>query len=109
MRVTFNTIRSGQPRPYADTERVVQVKCEHLPWGKTEWEPWSVDEEAARRLAGAVYALPPKRAEAGFLGSYLDYFNPVDPKRVNRVGVEDSSFPRKTSVWEYRIVEPFTD
>lgn len=109
MRVTFITLRSGQPRPYADSQRIIQFKCEYLPWNKTEWEPWPIDEEVARRLAGAFNPLPPVRSEAGFLGTYLDYFNPVDPKRLNNFDREDSTGVVRASVWEYRIVEPFTD
>lgn len=109
MRITFTTIRSGQPRPYADTESVTQIKCEHLPWNKTEWEPYLVDEEAARRIAGTFNPLPPKRHEAAPFRAYLDYLTPVDPKRINNIGREDPKAPVRASVWEYRIVNPFTD
>lgn len=55
VRYTVETLRSGQPRPYADTEREYLIKVECIrEYGATkgQWEPWlmfgNVEEQIAR-------------------------------------------------------------
>lgn len=40
VRYTVETLRSGQPRPYAATERECLIRVEIIHWGKKDFEPW---------------------------------------------------------------------
>lgn len=64
-RYTVTVLRSGQPRPYADTEREYLIKVEDTGWKPTEtkFEPWlmhgnldqRIAEEEAARKAGRMF------------------------------------------------------
>lgn len=112
MRVTYQVIRSGQPRAYADTEFVGRIVVEHQPWfprgHEPEWKPFGVSEEVARRLAFANSVdgvAPPFRKDAGFLGSYLEYFVPIS----ENTSVVPQTGRVSSSIWEWKIITPFTD
>jgi hypothetical protein len=114
MRITFTTVRSGQPRPYADTERVVRLTSESFAQYTTkEWEPWPIDENTARMLCDAAPVGFTYRTKSvgEWWESYLSYFTPIDPKRLTNTGVEtdDPTIPVKASTWEFKIVTPYTD
>lgn len=53
-RYTVSTLRSGQPRPYADTEHVYRVLIESTPFGNGQWSteftPLDVGENWARAI-----------------------------------------------------------
>lgn len=93
-RVVTNVVRSGQPRPYADTEHVVQLIFETFN-GK-DWELQSVTEEYARDIAAGLKCgyIGRKKNEAGFFCTYLEYF-----RRVDETG----------AVWQFKTVSPYTD
>ena len=60
---TVETLRSGQPRPYADTEREYRITVLRTQYGKEGLHPWlmhgdlepRIKEEEALRAAGKMY------------------------------------------------------
>lgn len=115
-RVTFHVIRSGQPRPYADTEYVAQVRFEHkTPYTteekRNEWQSLMVNEQQARMAAQAFFGYMPvtKNERGGWWESYLDYFKPIDGKHVDRFGRDNPEGELRATAWEFRTVTPFTD
>lgn len=112
MRVTTTTIRSGQPRAYADSERVCRLTFEVAAWNDpNDWRQVLVTEKVARETAEAlpIGFTSKKRNEVDWFDSHLDYFRPIDPKRRNHFGAEDETAEPQASVWEFRVVTPFTD
>lgn len=102
-RITTTVIKAGQPRPYADSEHIEQIKLEmYIAYGKEPgWKPYGVTKDKAVALivalrGGGPFVMKAERQHG--LDSYLDYFSPVD--------TEDDF---NASVWEYRTVSPFTD
>jgi hypothetical protein len=109
IRITCKYVRGGQPRPYADTEHVVRLTLEHVPYRASgepifierEWEPWtniirSLVEQYARAFC-SWKKTQQEHLQADFNGhfdTYLDYMIQV---------------PGTTNVWEIRTVTPFTD
>ena len=105
-RVTIETLRSGYrggwpPRRYADTECVVRVSFERVPWNsKTgELEPDFIGPAIAeQRLQGLQCGFTSvRKKDASFMQSYLDYLRPIDEQ------------DGRSSEWEFRVVSPFTD
>lgn len=120
-RVTFHVVRSGQPRPYADSEYVAMLCFEcKTPYGPAEtrntYLPQMVSEERARQAARSFFGyidVTAKERKHG-LDPYLDYFKPVEPKYIDRFGRECSSgelgdAELRASTWTFRTVTPFTD
>lgn len=107
VRITIDTVRSGQPRAYADSVEESYVLFETVPWNKPGvFEPWEVKSHYNDKPIGLdnipsflsqyVPALRmPLRKDAGFLGSYLAAFGPV---------------PSRGPGWyRYVVISPFTD
>lgn len=110
--IVVRTIRSGQPRPYADTEHVVQLHFLSVPYQKYEWEPdllyspgayeQEFGQQITKRVTDHVKHLvgfqrtKEEHARADFNGhfdTYLDYV----------------TYTGDASIWEARVVTPFTD
>jgi hypothetical protein len=57
-RFSVEIVRSGQPRPYADTEREYKVLCEmYQTWGKPEeigWHPIPTNEYGSKKIDDIV-------------------------------------------------------
>ena len=104
LRVTVNRLRSGQPRPYADSEDVYQILVEHIPYGKTTWVPeWhpAMIEQVAR---GAVRA--PDDGPHPWPQHRTDYVRHVLANgQTSEIAPERST----TGIVEIRIVEPYVD
>jgi hypothetical protein len=111
IRITCEYVRGGQPRPYADTERVVRLTLEHVPYRASfepifverewEWEPWSdITRSLIEQYARAFCFWKKTQQEhlqadfSGHFDTYLDYLRQI---------------PDTTNVWEIRTVTPFTD
>lgn len=87
----YHVVRSGQPRPYADSELVVRLQFD---------EP--VTEEQARaqaREASVGYTDVTKKDREGWWSRYLDYFRALEFSR------DEKHFKE----WEFKVVTPFTD
>lgn len=96
--LTIKVIRSGQPRPYAATERVTQVSGTMTPYegAETRVLDGSLLEQAALQVTACIpfgpnKMLPYKDDEREWHQSYIDYCTITD------------------NVCEVRIVTPFTD
>lgn len=102
-RITTTIVRSGQPRPYADTERVVRLTFERFGYVSKNWSEWLVDEKQARLAArgSMVGFIDRQRKDAGPFDSYLDYMKPLGPIET-LAGMHSAQ-------WEFRVVSPFTD
>lgn len=110
VRVTIETVRSGQPHAYADSVEEAYVLLETIPWNKPgEFKPWEIKgymKDGKVEPIG-LYNIPgvlsqyvpalrrPLRKDAEFMGSYLSYFGP------------DTS--RGPGWYRYVVVSPFTD
>jgi hypothetical protein len=107
MRLTVIHIRGGQPRAYADSEQVNQLKFEYQPWiigegHSDDWEPAKLTPERViewARVAQVGYTnrlYGERREGEGMMeaafATYLDYIREVSP-----------------GVWEIRTVSPYTD
>lgn len=102
-RITTTIVRSGQPRPYADTERVVRLTFERVGYLSKNWNEWLVGEKQARLAArgSLVGFIDRQKKDAGPFDSYLDYMKPLEP-------IETSEEVRSAQ-WEFRVVSPYTD
>lgn len=101
VRITLDTVRSGQPRPYADSTEETYVLFEVTPWNKPGvFEPYDIKDASLnnipRILSQYVPALRmPLRKDAGFLGPYLSAFGPA---------------PSRGHGWyRYVVISPYTD
>lgn len=107
VRITIDTVRSGQPRAYADSTTEAYVLLETMPWNRPGvFEPWEIKSDYNGKPIGPdnvpgvlsqyVPALRMKtHKDAGFLGSYLASFDPA---------------PSRGPGWyRYVVVSPFTD
>lgn len=68
-RYVIETLRSGQPRPYADTEREYHIKVERMAeygQNKGQWEPWLRYGEVEAQIVRESKA----RAEGKLSGGY---------------------------------------
>lgn len=99
-RVTGRIISSGQPRPYADSQLTAYVLFERYGWADKDFAPYPVTEEVARKAAAGLMIgyTPTTKAEAPMFGSYLLYFKAASKFENDRA-----------SVWEFRVITPFTD
>lgn len=101
VRVTIETVRSGQPRAYADSVEEAYVLLEMTPWNNpNEFQPFALGDASLdnipRILSQYVPALrTPLRKDAGFLGSYLSAFGPA--------------LSRGPGWYRYVVVSPYTD
>lgn len=114
LRYTLKTIRSGQPRAYADSERVVQIHLENDDWRNPgTLKPMYVDESRAKEIArqlplsGFIKTLSHERGHG--LESYLDYFRPLDATTSDKIIPHGDPKQTVASIWEFRVVSPFTD
>lgn len=105
-RVTIETLRSGYrggwpPRRYADTECVVRVSFERVPWNsKTgDFEPEYLKQDTVERMLLGLQCgfTSVRKKDASFMQSYLDYLRPIDEQ------------DGRSSEWKFRVVSPFTD
>lgn len=95
--IKIETIRSGQPRKYADSEYVYHVS-QGFSWdGSNEnFKTLCISEEQAVSIIKTQRNFV--EAPDTIWGARLDYCKPVTEK-----------LPNGAKVWEVRIVEPFTD
>lgn len=113
-RFTIEVLRSGQPRPYADTEHVARVTFEHTDWKtpRGPFEPWYMTEDIAQdylSIPGSGYVRATRKETKDWYSTYLDYVRPLDAKSASEV-IDGGDPNRKVaSVWEFRTVTPFTD
>lgn len=77
-RYTVETLRSGQPRPYADTEREYLIKVERMDeWGdKGQWKPWLMGGNVEAQIASEAKM----RAEGKMSGGY----SPEQLRKIQR-------------------------
>lgn len=113
-RVTTEILRAGQPRAYADSETVARVTFESTRWDSSsdrELHPSFLSEEtASRRLLGLQCGFCERRRGGGHpLETYLDYLRPVDGRPASEVIQYGDPDQIVASVWEFRVVSPFTD
>lgn len=94
VRITIETVRSGQPRPYADSVHEDIITLEHTTWQNPhgEFQPWDITKAglagkplSADNIPGILAAYVPilrlpTRANADMLQPYLSSFWPVDGK-----------------------------
>lgn len=109
-RITIETLRSGQPRPYADTEHHVRVTFE-TSWSRGQpLKPQFIGEAHVREFlphlrCGFVTLLRKDKGpgQDDYYKTHLDWLRPVDAEAAaaqNLVGA---------SVWEFHTTTPFTD
>ena len=65
-RYTVEILRSGQPRPYADTEREYLITCEQEWYGKDGLHPWVMHRDVEAQIAREEKM----RAEGKMSGGY---------------------------------------
>lgn len=111
-RITVVPMRGGQPRPYTDTETVVQVSFEQVPWlGKNEdltWVAWWITEADAREILPSLKCGYINRPRGGnWYDSYLDYLKPRAPTTQKNLVTKEEEI--RSWLWEFRVVTPFTD
>lgn len=109
IRVTIDTVRSGQPRAYADSVSETYVLLETTPWNKPgaeNLEPWDVTTRGGKPLG------PENVPEV--LKSYVPGLR-VGPKSAQKYGLEPylAAFgpaPSRGPGWyRYVVISPFTD
>lgn len=107
IRVTIDTVASGQPRPYADSRTEAYVLLERTNWdGKGDFIPWelksfdgkpydtnNVPEVLKQYVPGL--RVQPKSAQKYALEPYLASFGPASE--------------RGPGWWRYVTISPFTD
>lgn len=107
IRITIETVRSGQPRPYADSVHEDIITLERTTWQDPhgEFQPWDIKTSfggkplSADNVPGilaehAPILRLPTRMNAGMLQPYLSWFGPV---------------AGKPGVYRAVSISPFTD
>lgn len=131
-RYTVAILRSGQPRPYADTEREYLITVEGTVYGKEGLHPWimhgdvekTIAREEADRAAGRMFGGQPPDAlrkqqrdwALGLVRSLCQNFR-EKTDQDGRVGMEAAFYPtlkslaidHKTGTIRAFIVETYTD
>lgn len=131
-RYTVETLRSGQPRAYADTEREYLITVESTTFGKEGMHPWlmhgdvekTIKREEADRAAGRMFGgIPPdelrKQQREWALGLVRSLCQRFREKTDDdgRTGMEAAFYPTlKSLVIDHKvgtirafIVEMYTD
>lgn len=119
-RITIETLRSGQPRPYADSEHVVRVTLEHVPyafqamgtWKVGEWAPQFTTQDSAMEILKGLrcgFISTSKMGRSDPFQTYLDYLRPLDAEAGGMYGMKHNLKGELASIWEFRTVSPFTD
>lgn len=109
-RITWDVIRSGQPAPYRDSEYVVQVTLEFIPYGGEAWEPWFMDAKQIKcTLRGIPGFVEVYRSDKGreWHQSYVDYIRPLDEKAYGNW--QSGEVEMRASRWEFNVISPYTD
>ncbi len=114
-RITINTLRSGQPRAYADSVTQVRVTFEQT-------DPMLLKSDAFIPMILPESAVVPwlKNLRCGFieernpkhgLEPHLVYLVPIDPVKIGDPGVRAWGKPNEfvSHIWEFQVVSPFTD
>ena len=129
---SVKTLRSGQPRPYADTEREYLITITSTKYGENGLSPWvlygdieaRINEEATFRAQGKMYGgMSPEQLREGqrdwakriIRGLCQDFREKDDDD--GKTGMEAHFYPTLQSlVIDHRagtirvlIIEPFTD
>lgn len=95
--IKIETIRSGQPKKYADSEYVYQIsECHSWDGKKENFNTLNITREDALSIIKTQRNFMEKKDS--IWGTRLDYCKPVS---------EES--PKGAKVWEVRLIEPFTD
>ena len=114
-RVTIEVLRSGQPRPYADSESITRVTFEwvHMFLGGEMQEDYMDEATVRSRLTrlGLLPDLPTRSERKHGLDGYIDYVKPIDPRVAKDVMPHPYGDPTRTvgHIWEFRIVSPYCD
>lgn len=101
-------LKSGQPRPYADSE--FEWELEFLQGEPVE--PRYLSEAAARRHAELLpvgFVKTSKSERSHGLLPYLDYFVPVEPKKISEVNPKLKAETVVAYKWRFKVVSPFCD
>src|SRR5262247_3779687 len=111
-RITYETIRAGQPQAYADTEHVVRVTFEHVPHNSTtdNLVPMWMDEGSARehylkRVPGYIAQTRRDNFQKlgsleGHFASYLDYVKPIGPRKASAIIPGGDPNQMVSYIWE---------
>lgn len=92
-RYTFETIRSGQPRPYADSVHEFLMTAEWIPLGGTDWVPNdSLNEQLVKRQANGFCQFKESDDKPDWHESKLTSFTKDAPAR-----------------WRFVVTTAFTD
>ena len=92
MRMTVETLAAGQPRAYADTRYHYRVTFEWVPWlGSTEFEPCTWHENIVTHYLRAIQGWK-NEGEGDWASPRLKFLKNPEP-----------------GVWEFMVVEAFTD
>lgn len=96
-RITWDILASGQPRPYADSRRIVKVSFEHeTTYGpeKGQWKPAYTDlsGDSVRAILRAIPCGFTDTPPADWASDRLAYLRQESP-----------------GVWKFQIDSPYTD
>lgn len=90
-RITIEVLASGQPRPYADSQRHVRVAVE-FSWKEGEWKPVTWPEADMRAMLKTIKCGFTDAEPKCWADTRLNYLKEVQP-----------------GVWEFHTTTPFTD
>jgi len=113
-RITLTTIASGQPRPYADSRLIVQIKFEvFFAWlgdpnhEKSKWKPdihWT-KEEVGKALEALKCGFPGlDTTPANWAAPHLQYLKEIKEDRTPVVAGD-----QHTGIWEFHTTSAYTD
>ena len=112
-RTTQEVIRSGQPRPYADTESVSQITFEMTSYkDQNTFTKHYMSKEAAIDMLKRIRPygfVENERDSKNPFASYLEYIRPVDPTSAASIIPKGDPNQQVASIWEFKVVTPFTD
>lgn len=120
-RYTVNTIRSGQPRAYADSCLTVRVTFEETDPMLVSSDTFLPNYLSAQTVEGILtnilkcgFISTRRQERSHGLESYLDYLKPIDPKKIgdpdfNEKRVFGKPGTEVSHVWEFQVISPFTD
>lgn len=113
-RTTLEVLRSGQPRPYADTEYVARVSFERTDIFRPkdlEFHPAYMSMEIALSKLKGVEGYTERKRSGGndWHMTYLDYVKMIDVKTADMVLKGGDPHQLVAYIFEFRTVTPYTD
>ena len=109
-RQTVEVVKAGQRESYQDTEMIVQVTFERTDSNNIFAPDYISKDIALIRLHKVAFFTDHKKdGDKEPFRTYLDYVRPIDKITADQLVEQGDPNVVLHSIWEFRVVTPFTD